>query len=211
VGGYDMMSFNVADHSAYSKYALGWITPQVVEGLAAGESIELTLENFAKTGDAIVIPAAGEAHDGPFGEYILLELLTADGVFAPNAAAYGLQDTAGVRISHINSLLEQRTLQRTDGSDFRLGTYHTANAFSQKGRYLIETIQRGGVNTFTDRDNLNPILQPADLFTAGDTFTAEAYSAFLEGGRMDSGAAFGYTVEILSLTADSATIRITAD
>lgn len=66
-----MQSNNVGDWNAFSKYAVNWITPEVVKGLNSGESIQLTIGGFAETGDAIVIPAAGTVHKGPFGEYII--------------------------------------------------------------------------------------------------------------------------------------------
>lgn len=51
VGGFDMQSDNVGDWNAYSKLAAGWMDPQVVTGLASGESVELTLTSSALTDD----------------------------------------------------------------------------------------------------------------------------------------------------------------
>lgn len=213
VGGYDMQSGSYGDWNAYSKFAVGWIQPEVVTGLASGESIELTIGSLAESGNAIVIPAVGADFDGPFGEYILLDLLTDEGVNAYDAAAFGLDGMAGVRITHINSNMEKRTLTGSDGVDYPIGTIHIGNNYKENGKYLLEVIQAGGINTFTNKDVECTSLCASDLFQAGDVFTAEDYSEFLTDGKMDDGSDFGYTIQIMSIGRDasgkySATIRI---
>ena len=79
VGGFDMQSGNIGDWNPYSKYAAGWTAPMVVD-LQPGESAEYTIGAFEKTGDAIVIPVHADTFDGPFNEYILVDLFTAGGV-----------------------------------------------------------------------------------------------------------------------------------
>lgn len=214
VGSYDMQSRSYGDWNAYSKYAVGWITPEVVQGLSTGESVELTIGSLAESGNAIVIPAAGADFDGPFGEYILLDLLTDEGVNAYDAVGFGLDGTAGVRISHVNSHMEKRVLTGKDGVDYPIGTIHVGNNYKANGKYLLEVIQAGGVNTFTNKDIECTALCADDLFRAGDVFTAEDYSEFLADGKMDNGSDFGYTIQIVSIGQDAsgaygATIRIT--
>jgi len=234
VGGYDMQSDNVGDWNAYSKYAVGWLEPQIVTGLASGETAEFTIGSLALKGDALVIPAANGDFDGPFDEYVLIDLLTDDGVNAYDAAAYDLDGVAGVRISHVNALMEKRTLEeasKLEGQEdsepvsYDIGTVHFANDYTGDafGRYNLEVIQSGGVNTFTKLDPNDPSsaeslrtkLCAEDLFYAGDTFSTEDYSEFFYSGLMDDGSKFGYTVEIVSVSTDengepTATIRVTA-
>lgn len=215
VGTFDLQSGNAGDWNAYSKYAVGWIEPTVVTDLKQGEYVDITIGAFAETGDAIVIPAAGTDFDGPFGEYLILDLFTDLGVNQYDAAAYGLSGVAGVRISHVNANMEQRTITGDDGVDYTIGTIHYANDFNADGKYLLEVIQAGGKNTFTNRENLRTNLCPEDLFVAGDVFNAEDYSEFLTDGCMDDGSAFGYTVEILRIERDTdgipyAVLRISA-
>lgn len=214
VGSYDMQSGSYGDWNAYSKYGVGWIEPTVVEGLESGQSVDITIGSFAKTGDAIVIPGAETDFDGPFGEYLLLDLFTADGVNEYAAADFGLEDAVGVRIYHVNAVMEKRVLTGEDGAEYPIGTVHFTNSYNGEGRYHIELVQAGGDNTFTDRENLRPRLAAEDLFGEGDVFTPERFGEFFPGGRMDDGTAFGYTVEILSLGADetgeiTATVRVT--
>lgn len=214
VGGFDMQSSSLGDWNAYSKYAVGWIEPTVVSDLAQGESIDITIGSLAATGDAVVIPAAGDDFDGPFNEYILLDLFTDEGVNTPDTVANGLGGAAGVRVSHVNAAMERRVLTGNDGVEYPIGTTHHTNVYNPSGTYMLEVIQAGGVNTFTDLDNLRTDLTADDLFKADDVFRAEDYSAFLSDGLMDSGREFGYRVEIVSIDQDasgdySAHLRIT--
>ncbi len=213
VGNYDMQSDGFGDWNAFSKYAVGWIEPEIVSGLAKGESVEISIGAFSETGDAIVIPAAGTEHDGPFGEYMILELFTDGGVNRYDAAKYGLDGTVGVRISHINANMEKRVLTGEDGAEYPIGTTHMANSYNKDGKYQIEVIQSGGTNTFTAANSENTALAAADLFVAGDSFDAEEYSEFLLNGRMDNGEEFGYKIEIVSIEQISgeytAVVRIT--
>lgn len=222
VGGYDMQGDSVGDWNAYSKLAVGWMQPQVVSGLSSGESVELTIGSSALTGDVILLPAAGTEYDGPFGEYVMIDLLTPDGANLYDAPKYGLEDTVGVRISHVDAILRRTTqgdryLGYEGPEDIVIGTELYGNHYQEGGLgfYNIEVIQAGGENTFTDMDRLYPTLQAEDLFRAGDTFAAEEYDQFFYQGLMDNGMPLGYTVDILGIAADAngqptATIRITA-
>lgn len=214
LGGFDMQDSNVGDWNPYSKYAAGWIEPQVVTGLQAGESVELTIGAFESTGDAIVIPAADSEFDGAFGEYLLLDLFTDEGLNRYDAKEYGLSGVSGVRIYHVSSHMEKRVLTGSDGKAYTIGTVHYSNSYNEEGRYLLELIQAGGKNTFTDLRQLRTTLNRSDLFQAGDVFTQEKYAAFFDGGVMDDGSDFGYTIEIVSIAEIgagemTATIRIT--
>lgn len=214
VGGYDMQSDNFGDWNAYSKYAVGWLEPQVVTGLNSGESVEITIGASALTDDAIVIPAANSTtYDGtPFSEYILIDLFTAKGAHQFDAANQGLTDVTGVRIYHVNAMMELH-VEEANGTSYDIGTPHYVNAFDAAGQYHVELIQQDGENTFTDIDKLNPLVTAEDFFYAGDSFTVEDYDEFFNNGLMDEGIPFGYSVEVVSITAGenpTATIRITA-
>lgn len=214
VGSYDMQSGSYGDWNAYSKYSVGWIEPKIVSQLASGESTEITISSFAKTGDAIVIPAAGCECDGPFNEYILIDLFTSDGVNQYDAKTFGINDTVGVRIYHVNSKMEKRVITGENNIEYPIGTIHFSNAYNPKGNYLLELIQAGGSNTFTTQNSRSGI-NASDFFEAGDVFSTEKYSKFFTNGLMDDGSEFGYKVEIISIdkNADTptATIRITAE
>lgn len=216
VGGYDMQSDNFGDWNAYSKYAVGWLEPQVVTGLNSGESVEITIGASALTDDAIVIPAAeSRTYDGtPFNEYILVDLFTDKGAHQFDAANQGLTDVTGVRIYHVNAMMELH-VEEANGTSYDIGTPHYVNAFDAEGQYHVELIQQDGENTFTDIDKLNPLVTAEDFFYAGDSFRVEDYANFFPDGKMDEGIPFGYRIEVLSITdganGPEATIRVTAE
>ena len=213
VGSFDMQSDNVGDWNAYSKYSVGWLDPHIVQNLAAGESVEYTIGAQSDGGNAIVIPAAGTEFDGPFGEYMMVDLFTDSGVNSCDAERYGLGNTTGVRIYHVNAAMECRVLTDDHGTEYSIGTVHYANAYSADGRYHIELLQKGGVNTFTVTNGPRLVLGPQDLFYTGDSFDAADYGEFLIDGKMDSGDEFGYIIEVTDITETNgkpvATIRVT--
>ena len=226
VGGFDMQSSNAGDWNMYSKMAVGWTEPLVVSGLESGEWVEYTIGSSALTGDVIVIPAAGATYDGPFCEYVMIDLLTADGVneYDANMGPFDLKDVNGVRISHVNANMEKRTMEVDsithpgESSVYDIGTIHVANNYKKDGmgQYNIEVIQSGKKNTFTTVGEYENGLSKKDLFYAGDKFSVEEYDEFFYEGLMDDGREFGYTVEIISVGEDAnglptATIRVTAE
>lgn len=222
VGGFDMQSENVGDWNAYSKLAVGWMEPTVIEGLKSGESQEVTIRSLALAGDVVLIPAAGTTYEGPFSEYVMIDLFSDDGVNVYDTKDYGLSGAVGVRISHVNAVMEKRTEEvpfadnelKTETYD--IGTIHYANDYKgEDSCYNIEVIQSGKKNTFTNLSNEITRLEASDLFYAGDTFSAEEYSEFFKDGLLDDGSALGYTVTIVNIGTDAdgvptATLRITA-
>ena len=107
MGRIDMMDFNVIDHDAYSKFALGWIKPYVVSGATT-----ITLEPSATTGQAILIPTSGGKPTSAFDEYMLLEYYTptqlnqSDSAKAYSNGAQGFTEN-GVRIYHVDARLAE--------------------------------------------------------------------------------------------------------
>ena len=69
-----MMSSNICDHDAYSKFSLGWINPYVVTG-----DTSLTLNPITTSGDAIILPI-GDFEDNAFAQYIIFEYYTPNGL-----------------------------------------------------------------------------------------------------------------------------------
>ena len=216
VGGYDMQSDSYGDWNAYSKYAVGWIEPEVIKGLKKGESKDIEIGAFADTGDAIVIPIAGDELNPPFSEYMMVDLYTSTGVNKYDSIKYGINDFEGVRIYHVDAKMERRDFQNSDYPNIEptpIGTIHFANDYKSDGRFNIELIQAGTKNTFTDKGKLRNKVSREDFFQAGDKFTMEKYSEFFKDGLMDFGDEFGYEIEVISITGTGsnakAKIRIT--
>ena len=214
VGGYDMQDASKGDWNPYSKFACGWIDPEIVSGLKSGESAEFTIGSFADTGDAIVVPVL-DTYDGkPFAEYMIIDLYTDSGVNVYDSREYGIDGFAGVRIYHVDARMEYRDFV-PDMFPYMdpcpIGTVHYGNNNKASGYFNIELIQAGGENTFTAGDRA--VINQSDFFQTGDVFTADAYSGFFYKGKMDQGVDFNYSIEIVSVTGAGsnakATIKIT--
>ena len=68
VGELDMMDGKWGDHNAFSKWTLGWISPQVVTGAPRG----VTLDASGTSADALVVMPDATAAD-PFREYFVVQ------------------------------------------------------------------------------------------------------------------------------------------
>jgi hypothetical protein len=179
-GGLDMMDLNILDHDAWSKLALGWAKPYVVTS-DLSFPLTLELEESQIQGDCLLIPAAGEDYNGTaFGEYLMLELYTPDGLNALDAttkyaSAYKYPQgffIPGVKISHIDariahyqsktfdyevdlSTLKDAIKSSTTSSYYRVGASNTPSRSSQEGYRLIHLLEANGQLTFSNVDRLS--------------------------------------------------------
>ncbi|MBP3313390.1 MAG: hypothetical protein J6K84_01890 [Oscillospiraceae bacterium] len=210
LGSYDMQCHNLGDWNPYSKLSAGWTAPTrlTADDFAENDSVTITLTSFAKTGACLFLPAKDRIGETPFGEYILVDFFTPHGVNEKDSKVFGLQNTYGVRIWHVNARYSGYAVE-----DQCYGIATVGNSYGYMaqnfGMYTLELIQAGGDNTFTDLTNLRHSITKDDFFYAGDRFTTEAYPEFFYQGKMDSGESLGYEISILEITEDFAKIQIT--
>ena len=98
--GCDMMDSMTGDHSAYTKFNYGWITSSRL--VVAEDSITLTLEDFSKNGDTIIIANNWDPTLGAYQEYYVLMYYTQNEL---NSGDYGFFAVEGVVMYHINASL----------------------------------------------------------------------------------------------------------
>lgn len=116
MGGIDMMDHNLGDHSAYSKFTLGWLSPLVVD-----DSAIITLKPTTTSGDCFIIPSPN--YNGTaFDEYIMVELLTQEGL---NKEIDELS-SPGIRLTHCDGRVfstnhDDYLLNPQEGTSFRVG------------------------------------------------------------------------------------------
>ncbi len=107
MGGIAMMDNNIGDHDAYSKFALGWKAPLVVN-----ENAVITLKPFSNGGNAVLLPSPN--YNGTaFDEYFLLEFvgpygLSKDDYLNGYSGLSGFKKP-GLRILHVDSRLYSST------------------------------------------------------------------------------------------------------
>lgn len=179
LGYFDMEADNKGDWNSYTKYLLGWIEPTIVDGKE--DKVKITISSYSTYGDAIVIHALDyDAKGTPFDEYIIIDLFAHDGLYAKEASEFGLENAVGVRIYHVNSIYDV-----CGKSDLYMIPHHGLSSYStyaSQGKYLVEMIQKGNVNTFMKYvENPDHEIRQGcrvdadDLFYAGDTFSVDGY------------------------------------
>lgn len=106
----DMMDWNVGDHNAFSKYALGWVTPKLVNS-----NITVNLKSFTESGECIILKPEN-FNNSAFCEYFMIMYVTPTGLnyedyvngyysYTSGSSKKKLQvyNKAGVMILHVTS------------------------------------------------------------------------------------------------------------
>ena len=178
--GHDVMDYMLGDHSAYTKFNLGWVTSSRL--VVTNSSVTLTLEDFSKNGDTIILANNWDPTLGAYQEYYVVVYYTNNGL---NGNGNGYFDRNGIVVYHVNASLIKDVYEgetyydvynnNTDPSDTEYGTEDN----------LLEFV------TALDGDY---------IFGSGDTLPLT---------HDDSGNALGYTFTIENLTGSSATITFT--
>lgn len=228
LGKVDMMDANIIDHNSYSKMTLGWTKPYVALGNGTLDLASMQNENAC-----IVIPGDSYTFDGknfdPFGEYILVELYTNEGLNEKDSKNKLSSDRPlamndkGVRIYHTDN-----RLYYTDKSDKQHITSvpYTGQTIDDTHRLINPiTNQRGTGNPYIQSLNvdINTALfdeirlieaQNTDtfssggyqlsksLFKAGSEFSLTKYAKFFQGNEsisLNNGDSFSKVIKINSI------------
>jgi len=181
----DMMDNTVGDHNPFSKLLLGWVEPEV-----ATNSMTVTLSPFETSGDVVLIRNTWT--DSIFTEYLLVSYYTPDHLNDDDPTS--LFTVPGIIIYHISAAIG-------NGYDENLAYYTIFNNNnSDTYRKLIKIIEadmNGGIDKYGYSEN-------SDLFQPGDILNGDVYPGY----KWYNGIALGFTVEIVSVTPEAATIRI---
>ena len=177
--GCDIMDGMFGDHNAYTKFNLGWITTSRL--VVTGSRVTLTLEDFSKNGDTIILANNFDSTLGAYQEYYIVVYYTNNGL---NSGDNGYFSRDGIVVYHINATL----FSEEYGGEIYYDVYN--NNTDPSDEYGTE-------------DNLIEFVKSAnDTYTyiVGDTLPVT---------KDDSGKTLGYTLVVDSLTSDTATITFT--
>ena len=222
IGKIDMMDGNIIDLNSYSKMLLGWTKPYVVTG-----NTTISLNSMHNQNSLIVIPGDSQTIDNntfdPFGEYILLEYYTNDGLNnndSVNKYSNGFQATQekGIRIYHIDNrkfLVDTSDLYNVTCKEYNNETL-TKNKklilpitnnrgidnyniyFSLDNKYNlfdeIRMIEANNVDSFSS----GGIQKGKSLFKKGDSFSLDKYGKnfFINNDKLNNGDSFSYKINI---------------
>lgn len=176
--GADMMDGMLGDHNAYSKFNLGWITNSRL--VVADSSVTLTLEDFSKNGDTIIIANNWNEALGVYQEYYVLMYYKNIGLNTGDGAGLFARD--GVVVYHVNASLYS---EEYDGEIY----------------YDVYNNNTDASDEYGTKDNLIEFVK-----SAGDTFTYVTGDTLPSNVIDDNGNLLKYTFTIDALTSECATI-----
>ena len=182
MNGLDMMDAMTGDHNAYTKINLGWITTSRLVVIEKG-SITLSLKDFSKSGDTIIIANNWDEKLGAYQEYYVLMYYTGTGL---NGGENGYFEVDGVVVYHVNASLYRE--------DLGTGEYS----------YYIYNTNTDVSSEYGTEDNLIEFVK-----SSNDTYVyLEGYT--LPSVTDDLGEKLGYTFTVTSLDGEEAVITFTA-
>lgn len=184
LGGADMMDYTVGDHNPFSKLMLNWVTPLVV----SGKSTTVKLKPFESSGETIIVST--NWNNTYFDEYFMIDFYSPTGLNEAHSGSNGLYDIPGIRIIHVDAKIA------SDQSE-TFSVYVNNN--SNTNRKLLTPIEADFDNSIENQR----IAENDDLFKAGDTF------GMVNNYRLSNGGYINFNIEILSIGAVEATIKIT--
>ena len=233
LGGIDMMDLNIGDHSAFSKYALGWIEPTVIYQ----EDTTITLKPFESSGDALIIPSS-YYNDSAFSEYLILEYKTPTGLNELDATekyrnAYPLAFSNGLAIYHVDARLIEHQIQ--DGY-YTCGDYLSESESSvpevevhgsREDVYLVGNSNTPSYNGISDDYALVRLISKErtlysenpktsrvgstrrDLYQAGDSFGTDQIDMFFSHNTFNNGTPINnISIKVTAMNEEGITLHI---
>ncbi|MCR4911274.1 MAG: hypothetical protein K5925_01950 [Bacilli bacterium] len=195
-GGFSMQDYNVGGHDPYSVLSFGW-----ADAYIPSESVTITISEFVKTHDLILLSEHYNSYDSPFDEYFLLELYSPNGLNEFDVEhrycsrfPTGL-NKAGIRLWHVDARLAKSLNGYSfslAGSNVKTGniktamsnTYYNESKIAEIKNYLsclgaqyydfnlLQLIRNNTSLTYQPRGDV----KNSDLFRQGDSFNISSYS-----------------------------------
>ena len=100
MNGYDIMDGMIGDHNPYTKFNYGWLKNSRL--IVADDTVTVTLEDFSKNGDTIIIANNWDESLGAYQEYYVLIYYKNTGL---NGGDYGYFANDGILVYHVNASL----------------------------------------------------------------------------------------------------------
>lgn len=182
LGDHDIMDSELGDHNPYTKFNYGWLTTSRL--VVAENSVTLTLEDFSKNGDTIIIANNWDDKLGAYQEYFVLIYYTNNGL---NAGDGGYFDTNGVLVYHVDAKLYTETI---DGETY-YDVYNNNTDPSDESGYGTE-------------DNLIELVRATN-----GNYCYQVGAQISSSTKDNKGNRIAYTFKVDALTGDTATITFT--
>ena len=227
-GCFDMMDYNIGDHSSFSKYLYNWTSPLVVKN---GVSTTIELKPFMTSGEYILVPSS-KYNNSPFSEYLLIEYFIPEDMnvfhgsysytdISGNSGVYHYPTFYGLKIYHVNATLgyfkkffnaslictvdDPTAEAQIDGQNVCLD-YAYSNSITDKkaregGQVLYHLLEATGENSFINGTPANN----KTLFGLGDDFGITKFKDF----KFSNGESPNFTLKVTKLNTKYITLEIT--
>ena len=230
MGGLDMMDNNVGDHSAFSKFALGWINPFVVSGDIG--SVEVEIGSLIESGECIILPTSNY-NNTPFDEYLMIEYIKNNSInkvdstngypstFYTDGRIIRFYSKNGIRITHIDARSVDTNLDYTDNINDMVMTKFSNTASTKQGYYCPlnnnSYVLTSLISANSSRNTLGTffVANNTDLYNASSTIdftsnsnSSRASSLPYNSNRFNDGNVFNYSIKIDSISESKASIKI---
>ena len=150
MNGYDMMDGMTGDHNAYTKFNLGWLTSSRL--VVANDNITLTLEDFSKNGDTIIIANNWDPTLGVYQEYYIVVYYTNNGLNAGEDFGYFTRD--GIVVYHVNASLYYEVYDGVTYYDVYNNNTHSSDSYGTEDNLLEFVTKSNGEYTYVVGDKL---------------------------------------------------------
>lgn len=222
-----MMDYNVTDLDCYSKFALGWTTPYLVDKEG---TLTISLD------ESVVIPAKGSSVKNAFDEYVMLEIFGPNGLNEQDLTkGYSSQGVSankvtkdGIRAYHVDSRLcyltssdnyteaKGYTTDPTEYTKYSQRLYVLAHSNTKSYNYLNKSYRLLQLisNNGTNYGSTTACMSDKDLFHAGDKFdnsTSKFTKQFSKTTKLNTGYVLAYDFEVVSISNGKATLKFTAN
>ncbi len=180
--GCDIMDSMLGDHNPYTKFNFGWLTSSRL--VVAEESVTLTLEDFSKNGDTIIIANNWDESLGVYQEYYIVMYYTNKELNSEEmGCGYFARD--GIVVYHVNASLYKEEYE----GEIYYDVYNNNTDSSDENGTVDNLIEY--------------VKSPEDTFTyiTGDSSSASIIDS--------QGNTIAYTFTVDSMTEDAATLTFT--
>ena len=222
-GGFSMQDYNVGGHDPYSLLAMGWADAYIPE-----DDVTITISEFTKSHDLILLTTEFNEYNSPFDEYLLLELYSPNDLNAYDTlhrycGNYPVGPTkCGIRVWHVDARLMTTTnkisYQLTGNANAKgsvkvaTGMANTNEPGSSSNQDYKQYLSKLGSAYYKYdllhliRNNTKATYQEktdvtiANLFTQGSSFNANSFAKqFANTGKFDNGKDIGWSFTVDSI------------
>lgn len=169
MGGCDIMDAMSGDHNAFTKFNYGWLTTSRL--VVTDSSVTLTLEDFAKNGDTIIIANSWDEKLGAYQEYYIVVYYTSNGLNDPDVGG-GYFSRDGIVVYHVNATLCSEDYDGETYYDIYNNNTDYSDEYGTKNNLIEFVLSGNDTYTYIVGDTLPTVIDDNGI-TLGYTFTVD--------------------------------------